>query len=292
MSATGRDAPSLERAAEFIWNNARLLERALFAKLFQQASADAVIAALLAYRNPDGGFGNALEPDVRAPVSMPLHCEMALRVMDEAGIRNGVVAGRMCSYLAQVAELDGRVPIVLPQVLEYPHAAHWEHRVFTGDSPNPTTSLVGLLCAQGAEHAWLTRATQWCWRRLESPLGEAHEIVSALVFLQHASDPPRAEKLAIDLVRSADGASFYLREPGTTQYGLTPLNLCPRPDSIARRAFPNELLEAHLDDLVARQQDDGGWPIFFQPPSPAAVLEWRGRYTIKALVTLRAYGRI
>ncbi len=292
MSAGERSAASPERAAEFIWQNARLLERALYAKLFQQGSADAVIAALLAYRNPDGGFGNALEPDVRAPVSMPLHCEMALRVMEEAAIRNGVVSGRMCNYLAQVAEPDGRVPIVLPQVRDYPHASHWDHPVFSGDSPNPTASLVGLLTAQGAEHAWLTRATQWCWRRLQAPLGDAHEIVRALVFLEHAAERPRAEKLAVELARSADAAAFYVREPAVRKYGISPLNLSPRPDSIARRAFADELLEAHLDDLAARQQEDGGWPIYFQPASAAAVLEWRGRGTIEALATLRAWGRL
>ncbi|MGH7864428.1 MAG: hypothetical protein ACREQB_05530, partial [Candidatus Binataceae bacterium] len=231
-------------------------------------------------------------PDVRAPASMPLHCEMALRVMEEAAIRNAVVAGRMCNYLGQVAEPDGRVPIVLAQVRDYPRASHWDHPLFSGDSPNPTASLVGLLTAQGAQHAWLTSAAQWCWQRLPSPLGDAHEIVRALVFLQYAADRPRAEKLAIELVGRADSAAFYLREPGATQYGITPLNLCPRPDSIARSAFTDELLEAHLDDLAARQQEDGGWPIFFQPASPAAVLEWRGRRTIEALVTLRAWRRI
>jgi hypothetical protein len=292
MSAGSKPAVSVERAADFIWRNARLLERALFARVFRQGAADAVVAALLAYRNPDGGFGHALEPDVRAPASMPLHCDMALRVMDDAGIRNSVVAARLCGYLAQVGEPSGRVPIVLPEVCDYPRASHWDQPVFNGDSPNPTASLAGLLHAQGAEHPWLTRATEWCWRRLESPLGDAHEIASALVFLEHAPDRARAQKLAAKLVRQADGASYYHRAPGATTYGLTPLHLCPRPDSIARSAFPDDLIDAHLDDLASRQQDDGGWPIYFQPPSVAATFEWRGRWTLEALITLRAYGRI
>ena len=60
-------------AETFIWNNARLLERQLFTYLFHGGSSQAVIAALKAYQNPDGAFGNALEPDNRCPGSQPEH---------------------------------------------------------------------------------------------------------------------------------------------------------------------------------------------------------------------------
>lgn len=44
--------------------------------------------------------------------------------------------------------------------------------------------------------------------------------------------------------------------------------------------------------LRSYQNDDGGWPIAWEAPSPAAVLEWRAQRTVSALRTLRAYGRI
>jgi hypothetical protein len=100
---------SLERAADFLWRNARLLERTMFAREFLGGPPGAVINALMAYRNADGGFGNALEPDVRAPGSMPLHCEQALGVMREADIRDPRLAIGVCDYLASVAEPSGRV---------------------------------------------------------------------------------------------------------------------------------------------------------------------------------------
>src|SRR6516165_2453596 len=95
---------SLERGAEFIWRNARLLERTLFAREFLCSPRAAVINALIAYRNTDGGFGNALEPDVRAPHSMPLHCEQAMYVLREADIRDPQLAMGVCDYLLSVAE--------------------------------------------------------------------------------------------------------------------------------------------------------------------------------------------
>src|SRR5690349_9511899 len=75
----------LSRATDFIWRNARLLERHLFAYHTAQGSADQVRAALRAYQNADGGFGNALEPDKRCPASQPIDAEMALRVLAEIG---------------------------------------------------------------------------------------------------------------------------------------------------------------------------------------------------------------
>ena len=60
----------------------------MFAHAFLDAPADAVAAAVIAYRNADGGFGHAMELDVRAPDSMPLHCEIALRALCDAQIRD------------------------------------------------------------------------------------------------------------------------------------------------------------------------------------------------------------
>ena len=75
----------LNAATTFLWQNARLLECRLFAFHFEDGSADAVRNAVLAYRNADGGFGNALEPDVRAPLSTAVHCEIALYALSSVG---------------------------------------------------------------------------------------------------------------------------------------------------------------------------------------------------------------
>ena len=291
MKQSGK-TPSLERAADFIWRNARLLERAMFAHACLNGSSDAVSAAVLAYRNDDGGFGHAMEPDVRAPASMPLHCEIALRALRDSSIRDERIATGVCDFLATLAEPDGRVPLVTAKILEYPRAAHWSDPQTGGDSPNPTASLAGLLIWQGIEHRWLRRATEWCWMRLEKPLGEAHEILNALMFLEHAPDRSRAEKLASRVAAQVDAANWYLKDPASSNYGVTPLQLCPLPDSIGRRAFSEELIESHLDALASRQMDDGGWPISWNAPSPASEFEWRGRWTLEALLCLRAYHRI
>ncbi len=77
-------APDFDAAATFIAANARVIDRRRFERLFGGGGAGAVRDAVAAYRNSDGGFGHALEPDCRAPGSQPLAVDMALRVMDEA----------------------------------------------------------------------------------------------------------------------------------------------------------------------------------------------------------------
>lgn len=283
---------TIDRAAEFIWANARPLERALFAQRFLDGPAEAVRTALSAYRNPDGGFGQALEPDARAPDSMPLHCDVALATLGTAGVRDPEWAAGVADFLESVADPDSRVPIVLAAVTRYPHAGHWSQPVFGGDSPNPTASLVAGLLAQGISHPWLERATAWCWSRLEQPLTEAHEFVSALAFLERAPERPRAEKLVAAQIPHLEGTDFYRPDPAETRYGVTPLHLCPTPAAIARPRFEDAFLDEHLTSLAARQRDDGGWPINFEPPSEGAAIEWRGRWTLEALEVLRAWGRV
>lgn len=74
-----------ERAEEFIWQNARLLERRLFDFHFRSGSSQAVLSALRAYQNKDGGYGNALEPDIRCPESQPVPTQHALEILDTTG---------------------------------------------------------------------------------------------------------------------------------------------------------------------------------------------------------------
>jgi hypothetical protein len=282
----------LEHAADFIWRNARLLERTLFERLFRNGAAEPVLNAVRAYRNSDGGFGHALEADIRAPGSGPLHCEIALRTLQQAGIRDAGIAIGVCDFLDSVARPNGSVPIALPDILAYPRAAHWATLSQDDGDVNPTASLAGLLHWHGITHPWLSRATTWCWEQIERPIDEAHTLRTALAFLQYVPDRPRAETLAGPVAEQAFTARYFNAEPAATSYGLTPLHLAPAPDAAGASASPAPLLAVHLDHLPAHQQAGGGWPIAWQPPGPGAAMEWRGAMTLEALTILRAYGRI
>ena len=99
-------------AETFIWSNARLLERQLFAYHFRGGSREAVLAALRAYQNEDGGFGQALEPDIRCPESQPVPVQHALEIIDTVGADAAMVR-RACDFLAAITTAEGGVPFVL-----------------------------------------------------------------------------------------------------------------------------------------------------------------------------------
>ena len=290
------EPPVFARAADFIWRNARLLDRQRFAHLFRGAPSAPVVAALRAYQNADGGFGNALEPDKRCPDSQPVDVEVALRVLDDLGdeaVWRDPLVERVIDFLATITTPDGGIPFVLPSVRAYPRAPWWEADDNPPASPNPTAAIVGLLLKHGVRHPWVEQATDYCWLVVSvGSTEEVHELAAILTFLENAPDRPRA---AMELDRIAErlfAARLVELDPQATGYVKKPLEWAPSPKSWCRRLFDDQVIAAHLDALAARQQPDGGWPISWPPVSPLSELEWRGYVTVDALETLRAYGRL
>jgi hypothetical protein len=113
-----------------------------------------------------------------------------------------------------------------------------------------------------------------------------------LVFLEHVPDRDRAEKCAAALAPNLASIPLFHLDPDAPGYGLSPLDVAPQATSRWRALFTDAQLGAHLDRLQKDQQADGGWPITWEPPSQAAVSEWRGIVTLGALRTLTSYGRL
>jgi hypothetical protein len=284
--------PDLSQATDFTWRTARLLERRRFAYLFLDGERQAVLEALQPYQNPDGGFGNALEPDVRAPVSQPVPTWTALSILDEAGAFDDAMVIRACDYLLTITTVEGGVPFVLLSVRDYPHAPWWE----TGDQPpaslNPTAAIAALLYKHGVEHAWLAGATDYCWRQLDAlDQTDPYEMRAVLPFLDWVPDRQRAEQVFARVGPKILEQKLVALAPASQEDTHSPLNFAPQPRSLARRLFSDEVIKAHLDALASAQQEDGGWQFNWPAWNPAAALEWRGIVTLEALVTLRAYGR-
>ena len=276
----------------FIYREGRLLERRLFATEFEGAEPRGVLDALVGYRNPDGGFGHGLEPDKLCPDSQPLDVQFALQTMDAAGAVDRVMVQSALDFLTLVSGPEGGVPVLLPSILEYPHAPHWGEWAFP-PGLNPTAGIAGLLHKHRVEHPWLDPATEFCWSELARGLpNDAHTISVVLTFLEFVPDRARAEALIPAVTDRLQGAAFYRADPAGQEYGLSPLNFAPTPSSRWRRLFRDEVIEAFLDQLLAGQQPDGGWPVSWEPPGQASLLAWRGLETLGALRTLTAYGRV
>ncbi len=279
----------------FIVRQGRLVERRLFATCFEGAPAAGVIDALRGYRNDDGGFGHALEPDKRCPASLPIDVEVALQVMATAGHADEALVRGACDWLTGVAAIAGHggaVPLAFPVIEAYPRAEHWTDWTYQ-PGLNPTAGLAGLLYRLGSDHPWLQAAADYCWKQIETEElpDEVHALREVLVFLEHVPDRPRADAAAVRVRDRLASAALYHADPDEPGYGLSPLSFAPTADSAWRGLFGDDVLQAHLDRLQRDQEPDGGWPISWEPPGDAAALEWRGMVTLDALRTLVSYGR-
>ena len=280
----------------FLLNDARLLERRLFASCFLGQPATGVVDALRGYQNTDGGFGHALEPDTRCPASLPIYVESAFQALATAGTVDHEMVTRACDFLARTAQqagAGGAVPLAFDVIESFPRAAHWGEWTYQ-PALNPTAGLTGLLYQLGIDHPWRAAGTAYCWQQLESGglPGDAHALKETLVFLEHVPDRDRADQHAAALAKNLADVPMINLDPDAAEYGLSPLDLAPVATSRWRALFTDAQIDAHLDRLQKKQQDDGGWPIAWEPPSEAALSEWRGAVTLGALRTLTSYGRI
>lgn len=289
----------LGKAKDFIYRNARLIDRRRFEFLFEGGSAEAVIRALGAYQNEDGGFGNALEPDIRCPYSQPVPAELALATMLEADYFDEAMFESLMGYLRRIPLPEGGLPFVHRNVMEYAHAPWWN--VERDDMPtmNPTGSIIGLLWKQTKfsdifKEEWFTKCVEYVWRTLdreEEPNGY-HEGLQWITFLTNTPDKSKAEPYLHKL-------DNWLGKPGVIEldvhaegYVQKVLDWAPSADSYARKFVTDDIVEKHLDALIAEQQEDGGWPISWPTTSPFVELEWRGYMTVERLKTLKSYGRL
>ncbi|KUJ68751.1 hypothetical protein ACZ90_16950 [Streptomyces albus subsp. albus] len=313
-SETASSAP-LARAERFVWLTARVLDQHRFAYHFLDGGADAVETALTAYERSDGGFGHALEPELRGPVSQPRHAVRALRLLDETGRCEGRRAERICRYLTGISTPDGALPALHPSLRGYPVAPWLPLREHPPSDLLTTGPVVGLLHRNRVWHAWLFRATDFCWASVgalaDGAKADPREVAAAVAFLDGAPDRPRAEELAERLGRSVRERRLVWLDPGRpaappTEGGpwetrLPLYEIARTPASLARRWFTDAEVDRALDFLTAAQQPDGGWPAAAAGPgaAPGTAVEWapaigvesRPVATVDALLALRAYGR-
>lgn len=279
----------IEAAEQFVLTHARLLERCRLGVLLHDDTPGATLAALAAYQNDDGGFGWALEPDVRGPHSETTSTLAALELLAELDALDSALAARALSWVVTVAGSDGGVPFVLPASLSFPRAP-WMQPVEGGS--HLTFGYAAVARQAGATGSWVDAAERWCWARLSEPSRvEGYLLKYALLFLDaHPGEDLTATTLARLTGRvGADGSVPV--SGGTEDEKLTPLGLSPHPRAPSRSLFTETQVEADLERLAAGQQADGGWTFDFLQWCPAQGLDWRGVVTVQALSTLAEHGQ-
>jgi hypothetical protein len=310
MKQLSREA--FDRARNFIKTQARPLDRALFKHRFEGASPDLVIDELVRFQNDDGGFGHALEPDLRTPTSSALATEIGLRTLKELGCAadHAMVAGAV-RFLIETFDSQQRVWRVIPHdANDHPHAPWWHDEdgslahTFDDFLIIPRASVVGLLHHYAAlvPAGWLAEVTEQTVATLETIEDDAFagggDSLRYALRLAETKALPQSyrDRLAPRLCRlSRKFVSCDPQEWGG--YVATPLKVAPTPDSLVADVLQGGL-EKHLDYQIDHQSPEGTWePTWTWGDSYPDVWEqvkreWRGELTLRTLTALQAFGRI
>ncbi|WP_086820353.1 hypothetical protein [Allokutzneria sp. NRRL B-24872] len=285
----------LAAASAFMAGHARVLDRRRFELLVGGGDPTAVLAALDAYRNPDGGYGWGLEPDLRSPESQPGAALHAFEALGDIGPVCAPQAVALCDWLASVSLPDGGLPFALPLTISAASAPWWQNA-----EPGSSLQITSITAAEAlrvaahdpavAAHPWLDRAIHYCFEAIRRIEGQpfAYVLSFAIRFLDAVHDryPDEAMELFRALAAHVPADGRVLVDGGTEEESLHPLDFSPRPGLPSRSLFTPEVIAADLDRLARLQQDDGGWIVDYAKISPAGALDWRGYTTVHAVQVL------
>ncbi|MEW9547775.1 hypothetical protein [Nonomuraea sp. NPDC050783] len=292
---------NLDVIPAFLATHGRLLDRRRYDLVAGGGDAESVLAALEGYRNPDGGYGWGLEPDLRSPESQPGAALHAFEVFEDIAPHTSPRAAALCDWLESVTLPDGGLPFALPLTVAEGTAPWW-----AGSDPGVSSLQITAVSAAAARavaahdpavaaHPWLSRATRYCLDTIEALEERPHAYVLAFAcgFLDSVHDTePRAAGLLKKLAAYVPADGRVPVEGGTAEEALRPLDLAPFPGRPVRELLAPEVVAADLARLAGEQREDGGWTVDFAPVSPAGALEWRGAATVRAVRVLRANGVI
>jgi hypothetical protein len=296
LSATG-----WRQAREFMRTQARPIEWAAFQQRFENGSVEAVLAELVKFQNPDGGFGHGSEPDLRTPDSSAIATSHRLQLMGELTVPpDHEMVRRAMDYLRATCDRQNHVwPIIPLTAGNAPHAPWWSTKdrakSWNGFRANPTAEIAGYLFVFGtpADEPLRAAVLRGGLDYLTTRQPDMHEL---LCYVRLAEMVP-LPVIARDALRRAV-CDMVERDPAKwPKYGLRPLSVVQSPASPDYGKL-RAAVEANLDFLIGEQTVDGSWvPTWswgdaFPDVWPIARRDWQGILTLEALTRLRAFGRV
>jgi hypothetical protein len=307
LSRTG-----FEQARNFILSAGRLLEKARFNLEFEGGPVDAVLTQLAQFQNPDGGFGQALEPDMRTPTSSALATEIGVRILAELDTpTDHPLVKSALKYLLDSYDPAVQVWRIIPSdANDHPHAPWWHNeadslaRTFDDYRIIPRTGLLALLYnyADRVPADWLAVVTTTTMTTIQTmtdaQFDGGGDTLTYTQRLAAAPGLPAEYKEYLAPRIQAIAAQNVERDPTKwTEYCAPPLKFAPSPDTIAAAALA-DCLPTHLDYLIETQTPEGYWDVnwswgdFYPEVWTQARQEWRADLTLMNLLSLRAYDRL
>ena len=296
-----------QAAKAVIFSHARPLEQAFYRHEFESVPRENVLSELARFQNADGGFGQALEPDFRAPESSSYTTGIALDMLRELDTPadHPLIRGAM-AYLLHAYQRETQTWRIIPPTSDAsPHAPWWNQdrleETFKHFRVNPKAELVSYFYRY--DSAISSNEQDEMLASLLADVEKLPDAVSVdelLCLLRlHACEtlPAEARRYLRARLPKMILATVEMNPEKWGGYCLKPLWAVTSPNApfadIIRPA-----LEQNLDYEIERQNEDGSWSPnwswFGQFPEewPTAEREWRGVLTVRMLRTLKAFGRV
>lgn len=303
---------SSEKFAEitdFFLNQTREIEKAQFHYIFLNGSAYQVCRVLKGYQNKDGGFGHAMEPDFRLPLSTPMATSIGLRILDslaESPEKQAMIT-KTDSYLLESYNSSRNGWLAVPkEVNNYPHAPWWEYDPETKMSiidknwGNPTAEILAYLLKY--KHFFSSKIHNIipeCLSKAISSIIEKEEFGSeneifCYIHLYNNLDIINQDKLR-PKISEAIKKLVIIDDSQWNNYVPQPVDFLSSPSS-ARFSFPEDHIEHNLDFLVEKLDTFGHfsptWDFTYPQDMQSVPKEWTGELTLKYLKILKNYDRI
>lgn len=298
---------ALNQINNYMNNNARPLEQALFNYYFNNLKSDIVLNELEIFQNTDGGFGKGIEPDFKLMKSSSMATSIGLRHlsrMDDTNRAQKMIA-KAISYLEDNFDYNRKGWFSVPkEVNSYPHAPWWEYKdginmtvidYFWG---NPTAELIGYFYKykKYVNKLDVFSLIEYAIDNLNKKVefNSEHEIFCYIHLYNRLE-----EKYSIRLqhvLQLAISKLINVNESEWTNYVPTPLKFIEM-ESKNFFEIEKELIDKNLDYIISNLEERGkilptwSWGSYLEDWE-IAKNEWTGILTLESLVSLKKFNRI
>lgn len=288
---------------------ARPIDIARFNYHLDNGSQENIIKEIKKYQNKDGGFGKALEPDFRLPLSTPMATSIALRYLKNLDNHSSAqkIIKKAVSYLEEGYNQTRKGwYAVRKEVNDYPHTPWWHYdeedkmTVIDKNWGNPSAELIAYLYKYKdyAKSIDLNSIVDYALKQLEAKdkYESENEIYCYLKLFEEIDS--KTKSLLKESIAEGIKELVVYDQNKWQEYVPLPLDFVPAPEKEgfgvseskieANLDFYVELIEKNKNTLVKPPWGES----FYQTDLKEAYQEWQGNWTLEILITLANYDRI
>lgn len=297
---------NFDKVSSFIRDNARDLDKQLYAFHFKNGSSDKVLSELSKYQNDDGGFGHGLEPDFVTRSSSAIATTLAIQYMDglEAPEANEMLKKAVDYFVKSFSEEHQKWRPVPDDVNNSPHAPWWHIDEKSGmctigqNWDNTTVEILGYL------HKYpntfpvliLEELARKAVERLQSDEDiMEHSLYCYQIFYSNLGKPLKAqiEPRLCERIKATVNTDLG---DWRTKYIPKPLNFVDSPKSPFYELL-HDSVQQNLDFLIETIDTNEAWfPPWrwgqYEKDWKKARIEWAGKISVENLVTLNKFSKL